>query len=186
MQPRRYSLVRNDGRIWIDEPVMADRASAGALRRSLHEVEAGKLVRLVIDTTGGHCDEGFAIYTALRECGRPIEVVVRRAFSIGAVIAMAGDRIGVEERGSFFLHSSGFSRDEVSGFAAHMTAETFRAAARRLDQSDAVSLDIFERRTRLPRSQIATLLASETTLDACRAVELGFADSIIPQETIDG
>lgn len=186
MLPRRYSLTRNDGRIWIEGQIAPDQINVAALRRSLRESEAGQPVRVVMNTSGGHCDEGMAMYLALRECGRPVEMTVRRAASMGAVIAMAGDRILIEERGWFFLHPPGFSREQVAEFAPHMTAELFRHAARRLDHTEGVTLDILTRRTGLDRTKVAALCTEDTTLDAQRAVELGFADEIIPQEHAHG
>lgn len=178
--PRRYSLERNDGRIWIAGPIDPDGVSAAALRRSLPEVDPDGPVRVVIETPGGSYVEGLAMYVALRECGRPVEVTVRRAASAGSLVAMAGGSIAIQPEGSFFLHGAGYVRDALPALIPHMTAETFRHAARSLDRADAVVLDILARRTGLPRHELAALHARDTTLDAETAVRLGFADRIVP------
>ncbi|SFL42381.1 ATP-dependent Clp protease proteolytic subunit [Methylobacterium pseudosasicola] len=199
---RRYSLDRNDGRIWIDGHIAEGHVSAAAVRRSLLEVDQVGPVRVVIDTPGGSCAEGLAIYTAFRECGRPIEVTIRNAYSMGAVIAMAGERISIETKGIIGLHSSRVTREAAGAEVAdrHLTAEALRrfaralwsdeatkgAAARVLDlahgaeNADATHLDILARRTGLARHDLTALRAAETELAAERAVTLGFADRIIP------
>lgn len=185
---RRYSLVRNDGAIWITGRIDAGETSAMSLRRSFREIDPAGPIRVAIDTPGGDCAEGLAMYVALRECGRPVEVTVRHAASMGALIAMAGSSIRIVEGGSFFLHPPGHAPENLPIIPAHMTAAAYRAVAQRLDRIDALHLDIFERRTRLPRSEIFGLCAANTTLDAGRAVALGFADAVIPnrEEPTDG
>ncbi|MCJ2125110.1 Clp protease ClpP [Methylobacterium sp. J-077] len=180
--PRRFSLERNDGRIWIAGPINPDGVSVAALRRSFAEIDPDGPVRVMLATPGGSYVEGLAMYLALRECGRPVEITVRRAASVGSLVAMAGTRIEIEPTGCFFLHGAGYVRDALSGLVPHMTAETFRHAARSLDRADAVVLDVLTRRTGLPRHELAALHASDTTLNAERAVALGFADSIASPE----
>lgn len=177
---RRYSLVRNDGAIWITGQIDAGETSAMSLRRSFREIDPDGPVRVAIETPGGECTEGLAMYVALRECGRPVEVTVHHAASMGALIAMAGSRISIVEGGSFFLHPPGYGLQNLPIIPAHMTAAAYRAVAQRLDRIDALHLDIFERRTRLSRPEIAALCAADTTLDAHQAVALGFADAVIP------
>lgn len=199
---RRYSLDRNDGRIWIDGQISESHVSAAAVRRSLLEVDSAGPVRVVIDTPGGSCAEGLAIYTALRECGRPVEVTIRNAFSMGAVIAMAGERIAIEAGGIIGLHSSRVDRETAGASVSdsHLTAEALRRFARALwaseankgdaarvldlahgaEAADATHLDILARRSGLPRHELTALRAAETVLTAERAVALGFADRIIP------
>ena len=201
---RRYSLARTDGRIWISGPVYSDRVSAAALRRSFLEIDPAGPVRVVIDTPGGSCAEGLAIYTALRECGRPIEVTIRAAFSMGAIIAAAGHTVAIEETGTIGLHPAGVAGDHLADASAdlphHVTAEQLRRLARGLwsadatradaervlclaataEAADCTHLDIMTRRTGLLRHELTALRKAETVLTAERAVELRFADRIIP------
>lgn len=200
---RRYSLDRNDGRIWIDGHISEGQVSAAAVRRSLQEIDPAGPVRVVLDTPGGSCAEGLAIYTVLRECGRPVEVTIRNAFSMGAVIAMAGHQVAIEAGGVIGLHSSRVTREAAGADIAdqYLTAEALRRFARALwsspitkgeaarvldmahgaEAADATHLDILARRTGLPRHELTALRAAETVLTAERAIELRFADSIIPR-----
>ncbi len=205
---RRYSLARTDGRIWIDGSIHPDRVSAAAVRRSFTEISGDGPVRLVLDTLGGSCAEGLAIYTVLRECGRPVEVTVRRAFSMGAVLLAAAQTVAIEATGAIGLHPAGVSHNDVDSLDAaaphHVTADRLRQLARGLSGAeatradavrvlsmariaegfDATHLDILARRTGLPRHELTALCAAETVLTAERAVALRFADRIIPnQET---
>ena len=205
---RRYSLARTDGRIWIDGPIYPDRVSAAALRRSFAEIPAEGPVRLVLDTLGGSCAEGLAIYTSLRECGRPVDVTVRRAFSMGAVLLAAARTVAIEASGVIGLHPAGVSHTEIEGLDAeapyHVTADRLRQLARGLsgaeatradaarvltmariaEAADATHLDILARRTGLPRHELTALREGETVLSAEQAVELRFADRIIPIQEI--
>lgn len=201
---RRYSLAPSDGSIWINGPIYPDRVSAAALRRSFLEIGPAGPVRVVVDTTGGSCAEGLAIYTILRECGRRIEVTIRSAFSMGAIIAAAGHSVAIEATGAIGLHPAGVAGDHFADAGAdlphHVTAEQLRRLARGLwsanatradaervlclaataEAADASHLDILSRRTGLLRHELTALRAAETVLTAERAIELNFADRIIP------
>jgi len=103
---------------------------------------------------------------------------------MAGVIAMAGDEIRIVEGGTIFLHHTGYATDFLLNKApgAHMPAAALRALARSCDATDALHVQIFARRTGLPPETIAELRAADTTLDAARAVALGFADAVIPSE----
>lgn len=206
MSVRRYSLVRSDGAIWIDDTIGPGSVSASALRRSLREIDPAGSVRVCLDTPGGSHDEGLAIYTALRESGRRIEVLIRSAFSMGAIIAMAGHVVRILPHGQIGLHASryceGYVADRAPPPGSALTAPVLRRLARGLSGSastrqeaesierlafsaeaaDATHLDILARRSGLPRARLAELRAAEAVLNAEQAVALGLADEILSQE----
>lgn len=185
---RSYNPIeRGQPAIWLDEPVRSG-AQVSRLMRQLREYPDGDgPVDVVIAGGGGNCGIGLQMYTLLREHPRPKRVTVFDAPSISGVIAMAGDHIRIVERGRIFLHDVGYAPSALANSGPqHLTGLTLRALARTCIADDALHCAIFARRTGRSPESIAALRAAETTLDAHRAVELGFADSIIPQETIDG
>jgi ATP-dependent protease ClpP protease subunit len=186
---RRFSLVRNDGRIWLADVIDTDSVSAAALRRSLREIADQDTVNVMIDSPGGNTREALAMYVALQSCRRPVFVtVIGLAGSAAALVAMAGREIVIAEHGRFFLHSAMASLDELSSRKGRswVYASELRDVAKAVDRDDAVAIDIFAGRTGQSRDRIKQLLDDEATLSAWEAVELGFADKIVSVEELAG
>lgn len=184
MLTRSYNPVEGGPAIWIDAPI-APGAQVPRLLRQLREWPADReMVDVVLDTAGGDCATGLALYCALRDDPRRKRVTIYRALSMGAVIAMAGDEIRIAGSGIVGLHGAGLPTErllnEMPG--RHMTAPALRALARGCEATDALHIAIFSRRTGLPLDRVAELRAAETILNAEAAVRLGFADSIIRRQ----
>lgn len=173
---RSYSLVRNDGRLYIAGLIEPGRIDAATVRRSLRDFDGRGPIEVIIDSPGGNCAEGLAIYTLLREAAKPVHVTIYGvAESMAAVVAMAGSEVLIADTGSLLLHGAAVS--EIGGRG---TAAKLREIAERLHAYDALAADIFVRRTGLPRAEIERMIRAETRLDAFQAVEMGFADRVVP------
>jgi len=135
--------------------------------------DAGKFDELAvhINSPGGAVDESIAIYTALRDVGKPVNVHIDGlAASAASIVAMAGDTRQMAYNASVMIHDPW---GMTMGTAADM-----RKGADTLDHYKGVLVDTYARRTGQAPDAIATMMADETWLTAAKALELGFATSI--------
>ena len=181
MMIRSYNPIERGPAIWLDQLIDHSGAQCSRLLRQLREYPDGNdPIDIVIAGGGGNCRTGLELYTALREWPRRVRVTVFDAPSMSGLIAMAGDVVRIVETGTIFLHPVGYSSDYLlNGPPRHMPAAALKALAKQCEATDALHIQIFARRTGLDPARIYDLRAAETTLDAQRAVELGFADEIV-------
>jgi ATP-dependent protease ClpP protease subunit len=185
---RRYDLVRADGSVWLDDWIDEDAVSAKAMRRSLRQLADCDAIDICVDSPGGSTREAYGIYTSVRECRKPINViVVGLAASAASVIAMVGTEIAIVESGQFHLHNSlAASGGRTINGVPHLYGSELRARAAQCARDDAVAHDILCGRSGLPADHIKRLCDAETTLTAPEAIELGFADRIITADELAG
>lgn len=132
-------------------------------------------VTVQINSPGGDFFEGLAIYNLLREHPRNVTVkVMGVAASAAAVIAMAGDKIQVPRAGFLMIHNV--------WVLAIGNANDLRTIADSLDPFDTVTADIFSTRTGMDDKQVRKMLDAETWIGGKEAVDLGFADSLLPSD----
>ena len=177
---RTFNPIERGPAIWLDEPLREAVQVARLLRRLGEYPDGADPVDIVIMGKGGNSGVGLEMYTALREHPRRKRVTILEAASMHALIAMAGDVVRIVEGGTIFLHDVGYATDYLlNEVPAHHTAAGLKALARRCEATDALHRRIFARRTGLDPERIATLRATDTTLDAPRAVAMGFADEVV-------
>ncbi len=140
------------------------------------ELEAGTGdITVWINSPGGDFFAATQIYTLLKEYEGKVTVKIDGiAASAAAVIAMAGDRIFMSPTALVMIHNPttfvwGEETDMQEGM--EMLSEVKKAI-----------INAFEAKTGLKRTQIATMMDSETWFSAGRAVKLGFADEILYSE----
>jgi ATP-dependent protease ClpP protease subunit len=130
------------------------------------------LLRVEIFSAGGSVFDGKVIYDNLRNFPGRVEVdVVGLAASIASVIIMAGDEIRISDGAFVMIHKP---------FAPVMgDADEMRKVADLLDRlEDTTILDAYAR-TKIPRTELRTMMRNETWLTAKDAVESKFADRIV-------
>jgi ATP-dependent Clp protease protease subunit len=129
-------------------------------------------IRVLLNSPGGYCSEGTAIYNLFARHPAKVEVeVVGEAASAASVIAMAGDRIIMRPGTWMMVHPA---QVEAFGSAADM-----RKAAEYADTCTAGAVDIYVRRTGLGEKKVRELVDAETWMTAAQAVGLGFADEVV-------
>ena len=124
-----------------------------------------------INSGGGNLFEALAIFNILQRHGNAMIDVEGAALSAAAVIAMAGRRIRMAGGALLMIHSP---MHLVGG-----TISDHESSIEMLKRGEQSTIDIFERRTRLPRQRIADMLTNETWMSAQEAIQLGFADELI-------
>ncbi len=125
-------------------------------------------IQVTINSAGGDVFEGLAIYNALKESGKPIDVRVSGlAASSASMIAMAGDTITMLEGALMMVH-------RASG-AAYGNAETMMDLAGTLEKVDGEMAGIYARRSGMDEARCLAMMTEETWLNGAECVECGLA-----------
>lgn len=157
---------------WTGEGVTAKRIS-GALRA----IGEDQPVTVNINSPGGDVFEGLAIYNLLREHKGKVTVkVLGVAASAASFIAMAGDGIQIARAAFFMIHNGWIM---VAG-----NRNDLRAAADWLEPFDRTMADIYAARTGVEIDEVESMMDEEKWMGGAEAVDLGFADSLLPADEI--
>jgi ATP-dependent protease ClpP protease subunit len=147
--------------------------------RSVAELLAdnkGKSVRVRINSPGGLAFDGITIHNALvKHDGRVVTEIEGIAASAAAVIAMAGDTVRITDNASLMIHrASGsawgntFDMLDMAEFLEILDGQIARTFAAKSGQTFEAVMEMM------------TGKRDGTTFGAEKALELGFADEIIP------
>ena len=138
-------------------------------------------IQLNVHSYGGYIMEGLAILNQLRDHPANITAtVVGTAASMASVIIMAADKILVHENSWIMIHEA-----EAVAVGRADDIESTAQWVRSLNQQAA---ELYQAKTGLPIEEIQQMMTAETWITGKDAVELGFADELIPlqkaQETV--
>ena len=165
-----YDVIGMDW--WTGEGVTAKRIAA-----ALRSMGKGP-VTVNMNSPGGDMFEGLAIYNLLRE--HPGEVTVKvlgMAASAASVIAMAGDVVQVARAGFLMIHNAWVvasgNRNDLVEFAEW------------LEPFDRAMADIYAARTGLEAKKVGKLMDAETWIGGTEAIDLGFADELLPSDQVE-
>ena len=128
-------------------------------------------IDLRLNSPGGSVFDAVAIYNALKRHPGEITVWIDGiAASAASYVAMAGDTIMMPENAFLMIH-------DPSGLVMG-TAEDMRSTAEALDKVKVSLIQGYAAKSGKPDDEIATLMATETWLDAKDALDLGLIDRI--------
>ena len=136
--------------------------------------EEGNII-LQICSPGGDCFAAAQIYSMLVDY--PGKVTVRidgLAASAASVIAMAGDEVQMYPTSLIMVHNP--------ATVAMGDHNDMKKAIAMLDEVKESIINAYAAKTGLARAKISHLMESESYLNANKAVELGFADTILTRE----
>lgn len=163
-----YDQIGSDG--WSDG--VTSKGISAALR-SIGERD----VVVSINSPGGDFFEGIAIYNILREHKHKVTVkVVGLAASAASIIAMAGDEIQVAKTGFVMVHNA--------WVFAIGNRHDLREAATVLDEFDSTMAGLYSDATGISKKEAEKLMDDETWMSGERALELGFATSLLNDSEI--
>ncbi|MBA2276166.1 MAG: nodulation protein NfeD [Chloroflexia bacterium] len=161
-----------------------DLGVAHYLRRALEEAEAGgaRMVVLDLDTPGGRLDAVLQMRDAILDTGVPtVAYVNREAFSAGALITIASERIylapGAVYGAATPVDGSGETAGEKTISAVR---STFRATAERRGRDPAIAAAMVDPAVVVPGLDDATSLLTLTTDEA---LAHGYAEGTAPDLT---
>ena len=178
MSRKFWNWVRNDNdeRILMlngeisNETWFGDEITPKEFRGELNSGQ-GK-VTVWINSPGGACFAAAQIYNMLMEYSGPVDVHIDGiAASAASVIAMAGNHVAISPVGMMMIHnpatvSIGDERE-------------MKKAMEMLSEVKESIINAYELKTGLPRKQLSNMMNAESWMNAKKALELGFADSIL-------
>ena len=129
-------------------------------------------VTVWINSPGGDCFAAAQIYNMLMEYPGTVDVHIDGiAASAASVIAMAGNHVAISPVGMMMIHnpatvSIGDERE-------------MKKAMEMLSEVKESIINAYELKTGLPRKQLSNMMNAESWMYAQKALELGFADSIL-------
>jgi ATP-dependent protease ClpP protease subunit len=138
---------------------------------------AGKFdsIALRINSPGGSCFDGVAIYNLLRAQGKPVEVFVDgMALSAASVIAMAGDTVNMGTGAVLMIHNA--------MWGAYGDAQVLRKAASDIETISVTVAEIYIAHTGKDAAQVKALMDAETWMNGAQAIEQGFATQAVAQD----
>ena len=169
------SLV-SSGQLFIYGVIDPDAADGDGIRAidvidSLAQLSGQPSITVRINSPGGSCVEGIAIYNALRAAGKPIVTQVDGiAASAASVVFLAGDTRLIAESASVMIHDP--------WAMAVGTSDDLRASADECDRQRGIITDLYVQRTGQPAESISAMMSAETYLSASEAIDFGFATEL--------
>ena len=135
-------------------------------------------ITIWINSPGGDCVAASQIYAMLMDYPGNVAVKIDGiAASAASVIAMAGTSVQMAPTALMMIHNP-------LTVAIGDSAEMQKAIAM-LDEVKESIINAYEIKTGMSRTKLAHLMDAETWLSAGKAIELGFADSILFKETTE-
>ena len=178
MKRKFWNWVRNEGekRILLldgeisDETWWGDEITPQMFRSELNAAEGD--IDLWINSPGGDCYAAAQIYNMLMEYKGNVTVKIDGiAASAASVVAMAGSTVEISPLGMLMIHNP----MTVSIGDTHEMERTIMFLA---EIKESI-INAYELKTGLSRAKISRLMDAETWMNAKKAVELGFADSVL-------
>ena len=178
MKRKFWNWVRNEGekRVLLldgeisDETWWGDEVTPQMFRSDLNAAEGD--IDLWINSPGGDCYAAAQIYNMLMEYKGTVAVKIDGiAASAASVVAMAGTTVEISPLGMLMIHNP----MTVSIGDTHEMERTITF----LSEIKESIINAYEIKTGLSRAKISRLMDAETWMNAKKAVELGFADSVL-------
>ena len=146
----------------------------------------GRPIVLDINTPGGAVFDAVAIYTALVEHDATVRAdITGKAESSGTILVSAADSVRIAQAGLFTVHQA------WTGFVSIGNKRQIRQESEEvyglLDKVDDEISQILADRSGRPKDEIDALMAGKdgsdgTSFTGSEAVEMGFADELIPNK----
>ena len=178
MKRKFWNWVRNEGekRILLldgeisDETWWGDEVTPQIFRSELNAAEGD--IDLWINSPGGDCYAAAQIYNMLMEYPGKVTVKIDGiAASAASVVAMAGSTVEMSPVATIMIHNP----MTISIGDTHEMERTITFLA---EIKESI-INAYELKTGLSRAKISRLMDAETWMNAKKAVELGFADSVL-------
>ena len=178
MRRKFWNWVRNEGekRVLLldgeisDETWWGDEVTPQMFRSELNAAEGD--IDLWINSPGGDCYAAAQIYNMLMEYKGNVNVKIDGiAASAASVVAMAGTTVEMSPVATIMIHNP----MTISIGDTHEMERTITFLA---EIKESI-INAYELKTGLSRAKISRLMDAETWMNAKKAVELGFADSVL-------
>jgi len=132
-------------------------------------------IELMMNSLGGDCDEGFAIYDKLRSTGKEIKAVIQgHCGSMASVILLAAS-----DRKAFPHATLRIHRPYLSFWTEHFGIADADSAKAQLEDLNSKILDIYEERTGTDRATLEAIMDEDRDMKPEEAKALGFIQEIM-------
>lgn len=132
-------------------------------------------IELMMNSLGGDCDEGFAIYDKLRSTGKEIKAVIQgHCGSMASVILLAAS-----DRKAFPHATLRIHRPYLSFWTEHFDIADADSAKAQLEDLNKKILDIYEERTGTDRATLEAIMDEDRDMKPEEAKALGFIQEIM-------
>lgn len=166
------------GAISSRESWWEDRVTPATFNRELAELGDVPEIVVRINSGGGDVFAANAIYTRLKDHSARITVKIDGwAASAATIIAMAGDTIKIARNGVFMIHDPAMTVWDT------FKAEDFEKMAEELKVIKQSIVNTYAMKTGKPEQEIADLMAEEKWWTGDAAVENGFCDELMFEES---
>ena len=166
-------VLRLEGPVDADD-VWGDSITPKAFRDELESDEGD--ITVWINSPGGSVFAAAEIYTMLCDYKGHVKVKIASvAASAASVIAMAGEKVQMSPTALLMIH-------DPMTFAMG-NARDMEKAISTLNEVKESIINAYQRKTGLSRNKIAKLMEDETWLNAKKAVQMGFADEVLFENT---
>jgi ATP-dependent protease ClpP protease subunit len=166
------------------DPWTGEGTDAKDIVAAIEEAKGADSLEIHVNSPGGYVFEGIAIFNAIRSfSGAKTVYVDGVAASIASIIALAGDRVIMNEGSMFMIH------DPMGGLFSMGSADQIEEDARKtvvaLRKCRETLLDIYTNATGRTVSEVSAWMTAETWMTAAEALDRGFADEIVKQPAAD-
>ncbi len=159
------------GKVYIDGEIGWDVMPADVMDQMAMVKGKDEAIELHINSPGGSVFDGYAIMTALRSSGRPVDVYIDGlAASMASAIAMVGRKVTMSETSAMMIHSP--------WSVAYGNAKEMRKEADILDMLGNQLAGYYVSKSGQTLETVNAWLEAETWFDPQMALEYGFADAI--------
>ncbi len=163
------NVLRLDGVI-AEESWWSDEVTPKQFREELNSCDGD--IEVYINSPGGDVFAASQIYTMLMEYkGNVLVKIDGLAASAASVIAMAGTTTTMSPTACILIHNPW---SLTAG-----NSDEMRSCAEFLDEIKESIINAYELKTGLSREKISELMSAETWMNAKKALELGFCDTIL-------
>lgn len=133
------------------------------------------VITVVLNTAGGVCEDGFAIYDTIKFARNEVIVIgFGQVASMGSIIMQAGDRRLLSAECDFMIHDMAYT-----GGNDGMSLQEVNRLNHQLQRMQRRGNRILVEASRQPEEQIVKWCEKETTFSAAQAVRAGFADLVL-------
>lgn len=154
--------------------------SARDCRNFLDENQEADEIEVEISSNGGNTTHGFEIYDLLKGCGKKVTTIAFKCNSIATVIFLAGEDRRISKNAQFVIHNPfidpwGLGYDGLTADDLQKIADEVKAVEDKIFNLYAEVLALDEAK----KTEVRNLMAADSDLGADKALEFGFATSII-------
>lgn len=164
------------------EPIEGEFITGSEFLEDLKQVEGCSEITIRMNSKGGDAGTSILIHNRLRELaakGTKLTCIVdAMAMSGGSLIMCACDTVKVNTSSLIMIHKCWCL------LIGPYNADQLRKMAEASDAYDEAQASIYERKTKLSKTQILHMMADTTYMSGKEATEKGFADEVLNEEPL--